>query len=74
MTEGFPAGFFDRADPTPDRRFYGVPRLVTHMAEHGAIVADYLRRAGGLIEPEVSLRTPHRSAGDPLWAAVARRA
>jgi SAM-dependent methyltransferase len=210
VTEGFPPGFFDRADPTPDRRFYGVPRLVTHIdagaiaavgalyaelgvdgsareprrvldlmsswvshlrvapaelvvlgmndaelaanpqatarvlqdlnedpelpfpdadfdavlccvsvdylvrpvevlreaarvlrpgapvvvtwsdrcfptkairgwlatddAGHGAIVAGYLRRAGGFTEPEVSLRTPPRSAGDPLYAAVARRA
>lgn len=38
MTEGFPRGFFDRADPTPDRRFYGVPRLVTHI-DDGAIAA-----------------------------------
>jgi SAM-dependent methyltransferase len=27
----FPPGFFDRADPTPDGRFYGPPRLVTHL-------------------------------------------
>ena len=41
-----------------------------------AIVADYLRRAGGFGEPEVSLRTPDRRTyrGDPLYAVVARRA
>jgi SAM-dependent methyltransferase len=41
-----------------------------------AIVADYLRRAGGFDEPEVSLRTPERRTyrGDPLYAVVARRA
>jgi SAM-dependent methyltransferase len=27
----FPPWFFERADPTPDRDFYGVPRLVTHI-------------------------------------------
>jgi SAM-dependent methyltransferase len=35
---GFPAGFFDRADPTPDAAFYAPPRLVTHIDE-GAIAA-----------------------------------
>jgi SAM-dependent methyltransferase len=29
--EGFPEGFFDRADPTPDRDFYEMTRLVTHI-------------------------------------------
>lgn len=29
--EGFPPGFFARTDPTADARFYGVPRLVTHI-------------------------------------------
>ncbi len=43
-----------------------------------AIVAEYLRRAGGFAEPEVSLRTPDgtpggRYRGDPLYAVVARR-
>ena len=40
-----------------------------------AIVADYLRRAGGFTEPEVSLRTPAKRTyrGDPLYAVVARR-
>ena len=36
--EGFPAGFFDRADPGPDDRFYRSPRLVTHI-DAGAIAA-----------------------------------
>jgi SAM-dependent methyltransferase len=27
----FPAGFFDRADPSSDRAFYSWPRLVTHI-------------------------------------------
>jgi SAM-dependent methyltransferase len=35
---GFPAGFFDRADPGSDADFYAPPRLVTHIDE-GAIAA-----------------------------------
>jgi len=35
---GWPAGFFDRADPTDDADFYGAPRFVTHIDE-GAITA-----------------------------------
>ncbi len=44
-----------------------------------AIAVEYLRRAGGFGEPEVSLRTPPgrdrggRYRGDPLYAVVARR-
>ncbi|WP_375430676.1 class I SAM-dependent methyltransferase [uncultured Friedmanniella sp.] len=40
-----------------------------------AIVADYVRRAGGFTAPEVSLRTPGRRTyrGDPLYSVVARR-
>ena len=44
-----------------------------------AIVAEYVRRAGGFTEPEVSERTPPTAAGrgsnagDPLFAVVARR-
>lgn len=39
------------------------------------IVVDYVRRAGGFDEPEVSRRTPEpaRYSGDPLYAVVARR-
>ncbi len=34
----FPAGFFDRADPSADPEFYGSARLVTHI-DHQAIAA-----------------------------------
>ena len=34
----FPAGFFDRADPSPDAEFYEPTRLVTHI-DDGAIAA-----------------------------------
>lgn len=42
---GFPAGFFDRADPTPDADFYRPPRLVTHLDDRaiaavGALYAE----------------------------------
>ena len=48
--------------------------LATDDAGRCAIVADYLRRAGGFDEPQVSLRTPSgRYRGDPLYAVVARR-
>ncbi len=48
--------------------------LATDEAGRCAIVTDYLRRAGGFAEPEVSLRTPGgRYRGDPLYAVVARR-
>ena len=36
--EGFPAGFFTRADQGDDRRFYGQARLVQHI-DDGAIAA-----------------------------------
>ncbi|CAA9219547.1 MAG: hypothetical protein AVDCRST_MAG20-496 [uncultured Acidimicrobiales bacterium] len=35
---GFPSGFFDRADPSPDAAFYGPERLVTHI-DQGAVGA-----------------------------------
>ena len=31
MSTSFPAGFFDRVDPSPDAHFYAAPRLVTHI-------------------------------------------
>ena len=31
MTSPWPAGFFDRSDPSPDADFYATPRLVTHI-------------------------------------------
>ena len=36
--DGFPPGFFDRADPSGDDGFYAPPRLVTHI-DDGAIAA-----------------------------------
>ncbi|MDQ1424244.1 MAG: hypothetical protein QOD72_1742, partial [Acidimicrobiaceae bacterium] len=52
--DGFPAGFFDRADPSPDPDFYTWPRLVTHI-DDGAIAAvgelyDELQLDGAVID------------------------
>ncbi len=61
--------FSNRCFPTKAIRGW----LATDDEAHCAIVAEYLRRAGGFTEPEASLRTlPGR--GDPLYAVVARRA
>jgi SAM-dependent methyltransferase len=45
VPDAFPAGFFDRADPTPDSAFYAPLRLVTHIddganAAVGALYAE----------------------------------
>jgi len=62
--------FSNRCFPTKAVRGW----LATDDAGRCAVVAEYLRRAGGLTEPEVALRTPPTSPGDPLFAVVARRA
>jgi SAM-dependent methyltransferase len=45
----FPAGFFDRADPGPDARFYAAPRFVTHIDD------DAIAAVGALYE-ELGIR------------------
>ena len=52
--EGFPDGFFARADESPDELFYAPPRLVTHI-DDGAIEAvgalyDELGLSGDVLE------------------------
>lgn len=43
----FPAGFWDRADESPDDRFYRPPRLVTHIDERAiAAVGDLYAELG----------------------------
>ena len=61
--------FSDRCFPT--KAVHGW--LAADDAGRCAIAAEYVRRAGGFAEPQVSLRTPPRSPGDPLHAVVARR-
>jgi SAM-dependent methyltransferase len=48
----FPAGFFDRVDPTPDTQFYDSPRLVTHIDQGARTAVGDLYRALG-VEGEV---------------------
>jgi hypothetical protein len=36
-------------------------------------VSEYFRRSGGWSTPQVELRTPPGTAGDPLYAVWARR-
>lgn len=59
--------FSNRCFPTKAVRGW----LATDDAGRCAIVAAYLRAAGGFDEPAVSLRTPP-GRGDPLYAVVAR--
>jgi SAM-dependent methyltransferase len=44
---GFPVGFFDRLDPSPDADFYRPPRLVTHIDDAAiAAVSDLYDELG----------------------------
>lgn len=61
--------FSNRCFPTKAVRGW----MLADDAGRCAIVADYVRRAGAMSEPEVSLRTPVGEAGDPLYAVTARR-
>ena len=58
--------FSNRCFPTKAVRGW----LLTDDAQHGAIVAELVRRTGRFGEPDVSLRT-EPGAGDPLYAVVA---
>jgi SAM-dependent methyltransferase len=48
---GFPAGFFDRADPSPDAEFYATPRLVTHLDDRAIDAVAALYAELGADEP-----------------------
>ncbi|MBG6213414.1 SAM-dependent methyltransferase [Cryobacterium sp. CAN_C3] len=64
--------FSNRCFPTKAIRGW----LETDDEGRGAIVLDYLRRAGAFDEAHLSLRTPAARGyrGDPLYAVTARRA
>jgi SAM-dependent methyltransferase len=66
----FVCTFSNRCFPTKAIRGW----LLSSDAQHGEIVAEYFRRAGGWDEPVVQRRTPDPAAyrGDPLWAVWAR--
>lgn len=78
---GFPRGFFDRVDPTPDRGFYRSPRFVTHIDREAiAAVADLyeeLRIEGAVLDLMSSWishfrRAPERLVGIGLNEAELR--
>jgi SAM-dependent methyltransferase len=60
----FVCTFSNRCFPTKAIRGW----LHSSDAEHGEIVAEYFRRAGGFDEPVIQQRTPAGHFGDPLWA------
>ncbi len=67
---GFPDGFFERTDPSPDARFYAPPRLVTHIDE-GAVAAvgalyDELGLSGDVLDLCSSWVSHFRVAPDRL--------
>jgi len=53
-SSGFPIGFFDRDDPSPDARFYTPPRLVTHLdaaaIEAVGVLYDELGLTGAVLD------------------------
>jgi SAM-dependent methyltransferase len=63
----FVCTFSNRCFPTKAIRGW----LYSSDAEHGEIVAEYFRRAGGFGEPVIERRTPDGRFGDPLWAVWA---
>jgi SAM-dependent methyltransferase len=60
--------FSNRCFPTKAVRGW----LATDDRQHGAVVAELVRRSGRFTEPTVTLRTPP-GVGDPLYAVVATR-
>ena len=65
----FVCTFSNRCFPTKAIRGW----LLSTDAQHGEIVAEYFRRAGGWDEPVVERRTSLSHLGDPLYAVWARR-
>ena len=65
----FVCTFSNRCFPTKAIRGW----LATSDAEHGEIVAEYFRRAGGWDDPVIERRTGLEDLGDPLYAVWAPR-
>jgi SAM-dependent methyltransferase len=65
----FVCTFSNRCFPTKAIRGW----LYSSDTEHGDIVAEYFRHAGGWQEPVIERRTPAGHFGDPLWAVWAHR-
>ncbi len=66
----FVCTFSNRCFPTKAIRGW----LSSTDAQHGEIVAEYFRRAGGWDDAVVQRRTPPTHRGDPLYAVWAHRA
>ena len=65
----FVCTFSNRCFPTKAIRGW----LESTDEQHGEIVAEYFRRAGGYDEPTIERRTPVVHRGDPLFAVWSRR-
>ena len=65
----FVCTFSNRCFPTKAIRGW----LASTDVQHGQIVAEYFRRAGGYDEPVIERRTPVGHRGDPLFAVWSRR-
>ncbi len=61
--------FSNRCFPTKAIRGW----LATDDAQHGAIVTEYFRLAGGWEPATIERRTPPDHHGDPLWAVWSHR-
>jgi hypothetical protein len=57
---GFPAGFFDRADPSADAVFYSWPRLVTHIDEAASAAVGALYEELDVAGDVLDLMGPRR--------------
>jgi len=66
----FACTFSNRCFPTKAIRGW----LATDDAQHGAIVSEYFRLAGGWAPATTERRTPADHRGDPLWAVWSQRA
>ena len=65
----FVCTFSNRCVPTKAIRGW----LLSTDEQHGEIVAEYFRRAGGYEEPTIARRTPIGHRGDPLYGVWGRR-
>lgn len=68
--DGFPPGFFDRVDPTPDRDFYRSPRIVTHIDDGAIAAVGRVYRELGLAGRVLDLMSSWISHFDPAPEAL----
>lgn len=65
-TDGFPPGFFDRADPSDDALFYAPTRLVTHIDDRAIAAVTALYRELGVGGRVLDLMSSWVSHLDPV--------